>query len=225
MLKALSLEHGDVLILKGQYCLLYNLATEHLKVICVDTRWMFSTGQPHTGRTRTNWGCLAFLTDDLPRCTHVPTVGFLKAGPWRAKKGLRPQTRNEHRSGKETDSCFQANWPWSSSNPEGKLGCTSTVMSHFEITRSNTWHRESTEPNRLMKASRVGVEVLGRRGSAHPCAWLWLSPLPLWLPVNLLTNDCQPEPKSWSTHHPHNPFVCIFKSCFIELTYHLNHLL
>lgn len=117
-----------------------------------------------------NQSRLAFLTDGLPRCTHVLTVGFLKAGLWCTKQGLRPQIRNENRSRKETNSCFQANW--SKSNTKGKLESTSTVMSHFKITRNNIWYKESTEPNNIIKASRMGMKVLREAGLyTSLCHW------------------------------------------------------
>lgn len=159
---------------------------------------------PATSVADRNQGHPAFPTDGLLKCTRVLTVGFLKAGLWCTKQSLRLQIRNEHRSRQETSSCFQANRPWSNSNPKRKLESTSTVMSHFKITRRNIWHKESTEPNDIMKASRIGMKVLCKaRLCTSLCLTLPVIPPP-WLPVNLLTKDYSPKPKSRSTYHPHD---------------------
>ena len=140
---------------------------------------MFLTDQPHMWKTG-HQGRLAFLTDSLLRCARVLTVGFLRAGLWCTKQGLSLQTGNERKSRKKTNSCFQANWPWSNSNLKGKLESTLTVRSHFEITRSNIRHKASREPNNIMKASRVGGKVLCK---ARLCTSLFqtlaISPPPL----------------------------------------------
>lgn len=60
---------------------------------------------PHMWETRTR-GRLAFFTDGFLTCAYILTVGLHKAGC--AKQGLRLQIRNEHKSGKETNYCFQA---------------------------------------------------------------------------------------------------------------------
>lgn len=143
--------------------------------------------------TSRNSGCLAFLIDGLLRHTHVLRVGFLKAGLWCTKQGLRLQVRSEHRSRKDTNSCFQANQPQSNSNPQGKLESTSTVMSHFKISRSNMWSKGSTEPNNIMKASRTGVRVLCKPGLCVT------GRSPACFPLDLLTNDYL----SWTQEQVH----------------------
>lgn len=57
MLKARSLQHDDIAMLKSQYRLLYNLTIEPLKIILMDKGGMFSTDQLHTWQagTRVTW--------------------------------------------------------------------------------------------------------------------------------------------------------------------------
>lgn len=144
---------------------------------------------PVTSVADRNQGHPAFLIDGLLKCTHVLTIGFLKAGLWCTKQGLRLQIRNEHRSRQETSSCFQANRPWSDSNPKGKLESTLTVMSHFKNTRRTIWQKESTVPNNIMEASRFGLKALRKAGLCTSlCLALTVIPPP-WLPVKLLTKD------------------------------------
>ena len=143
---------------------------------------MFLNDQPHMWKTGTK-GCLAFLTGGLLRCIHVLRVHFFKAELWCLKQGLSLQVRNEHESRKEINSCFQANWPWSNSNSNRKLESTSTVMTHFEITRSNKWHKDQ-QIQTVMKAHRTGVKVLCKaldmlvsdpHSSFHDFQWIfWL---------------------------------------------------